>query len=509
MTTPCYPSALWPEGSQLLILKASMLEGEDAHRAFLAWRDSTVFDDLDHASFRMLPMLRWNIARLEIRDPISARLDSVTRFLRVETAMKRNALKRILQTLEASGIEAILLKGASVGLQYYPHPSLRPMADCDLLVRHDDRDRALEALAGDGWFSASGASDTHHYSSDLFRKEFPSLKTELHWRSGIQAKLSEDRTAWKHSRQISFEGVRCRAFRPEIEIIHACRHGYNWTPEVPPMRWLMDCAMIISRSPSPIDWEFLADMARGWEESLAVLETVSWIRREFGAEIPDAALRWLEGNRVGVRERKLHHLKAIPRDWKICARLYTAYLARELPIWRWVFQPRVVLGYFAAQFMIPDHSDVIRFFLYHFWRESEASRRIILRRLLKALLLAAGSRRIFVRMISDRFMARVEEPNGICWQKRRVEFRGFAFPLDGSAPSRIRLRLMEGDVASDLPSLIDQHSRVDLPPFFPDHPAAKQSGFSIIANIPENRCHLRLECGVQNGWETVCEIEIR
>ena len=485
-----------------------MLEGEEARRAFHAWRDTTDFDALDHGSFRMMPLLRWNISRLEIKDPILARLDSVSRFLRVETAMKRNALKSMAQSLGRAGIGTLLLKGASIGEQYYPHPSLRPMADCDLLVPLQERGKAMEVLKEEGWLNVSGQSDSHHHSCDFYRREFPTLHTELHWRSGTQAKLSEDRLAWIHSREIVFEGVCTSVFRPEIEIIHACRHGMNWNPLTVPMRWLVDCAMIVSRSKNPIDWDFLGEMAEQWEESLAVRDSLSWIRKEFHVLIPDTAIRRLDANRVYPRERKLQHLKGLPRDRKNSLELYASYLSRELPVWQWVFYPRRVLSYFAGQMMLPDHRDVVRFFLNHLWRESEGNGRSWIRKCFYALLLMLGARRISVRKVSDRFMSALDEPNGICWQRRRVEFRGFCFPLDGSVPGGIRIRKVEDSVLTDLPSLIDQHPRVDLPAAFPDHPFAMQSGFSITANLPKNRFRIQLEAESENGWEALYLIEI-
>ena len=506
--TTGYPSALWPEGKQLLLLRASMLEGEEARLAFHSWRETTDFDALDHASFRMLPLLRWNISRLEIKDPILTRLDSVSRFLRVETAMKRNALKSMAQSLRTSGIDTLLLKGSSIGEQYYPHPSLRPMADCDLLIPHEDRAKAMAVLAGAGWLNVSGKSDSHHHSCDFYRREFPTLHTELHWRSGTQAKLSEDRLAWAQSREIMFEGIPSRVFRPEIEIIHACRHGMNWNPLTVPMRWLVDCAMIVSRSKTPIDWDFLVEMARKWEESLTVRESLSWISREFHSLIPDNVIKRLDSNHVGLRERSIHHLKGLPRDRKNSVKLYKAYLERELPVWKWIFHPRRVLGYFAGQMMLPDHHDIVRFFLHHFWRESEASDRSWVRKSLYALMLLFSARKVSVTKVSDRLISSLDEPNGICWQKRRVEFRGFCFPLNDSSPGGMRIRKVDDQILSDLPALIDQHPRIDLPTAFPDHPHAMQSGFSIIANIPKNQCRIQLEAESNNGWEVVYLIEI-
>ncbi len=64
-----FPSTLWPEGTHLALLRAALLDGEAAAAAFREWRENIVFDDLDGGSFRLLPLLRWNLGRLGVKTP--------------------------------------------------------------------------------------------------------------------------------------------------------------------------------------------------------------------------------------------------------------------------------------------------------------------------------------------------------------------------------------------------------------------------------------------------------
>ncbi len=203
--------------------------------------------------------------------------------------MKLDALRRLALVLHGMNIPMLLLKGASLGQRYYPNPSLRPMADCDLLIAPAERDRALEGLKAAGWLAGGYEESLRHYSIEQWHPPHPMIQVELHWRSGIQATIHDDRMAWDAAEETEFRGVPCHAFCPEDEIIHACRHGFNWTPHTPPMRWLADCAMIVRRRGAGMDWGRLAARARAMEETPGVLHSLEWLRREGCADIPDEA----------------------------------------------------------------------------------------------------------------------------------------------------------------------------------------------------------------------------
>ena len=503
-----YQSALWPEGEQLLLLRAALLDGKNASAAFQEWSERVVFDDLDQASFRLIPLLRSNLRRLSITHPLTTRIESVARYLRVETTMKLNVLGILVSDLTEISIPGLLLKGAAIGQQFYPHPSLRPMADCDVLIRMEDRDRALAHLEQKGWKSHDGDKDSFHYSRDIHREEFPMAGVELHWRSGIQSTLRDDVASWKNSREINFKGNWSRVFCPEDEIVHACRHGYNWIAEHPPMRWLVDCTMIIRSTGPSIDWHFLAKRARDWEETLAVRESLEWVRRETGTDIPSEALKALAKTRISGRVKRLHVLKGTPRDWAVTARLYAEYLRRELPIWKWPFQIQRVLGYFSGQFMIPDHGDAIRYFLYHFWQEARASNRTMLSRIMARILIAQGARSITWRLVDTDYTAALEEPTTFCWGRHKLLLSGFTFANESRPHPPLRVMRMTPAGWEKLPTPVNRHVRVDIARVWPMNPSARNSGFTALVELPSGEVRLRIEYFHASEWNALIEVDV-
>ena len=434
-----YPSAVWPEGVHLALMRAALLDGPAAVAAFHEWRDAIIFDDLDPASFRLQPLLRWNMNRLGLKDPLMARLDSVSRFLLVETTMKLDLLRRLSAALHGMDVPCLLLKGAAIGQRYYPHPSLRPMADCDLLIRDERHLFAMEKLFAAGWRTNGEDNAVRHYSSDLWHPPFPTIFVELHWRSGIESTLSDDRMMWAASEELLFHTMPCRAFCAEDEIIHACRHGLSWSPESPPMRWLVDCAMIIRQAGPRIDWHRLAERARAMEQTLCVRHSLEWISREGCAPIPAKALQKLQSQRTRRRERRIHALKLKPRDWSVSTCLYAGFLSRELPYWRWPLQPRRVLRYFAGQFALPDHADILRYFAYHFRQEARLRGKSRLAAMLSKAAHVLGVRWISCTWLRDDFTGMLEDPSTLCWARRRIKLEGFACAHDGSHTGPMRV----------------------------------------------------------------------
>lgn len=74
-----------------------------------------------------------------------------------------SAQYKLIELLEANGIEFVIIKGAAASV-YYPDPFLRMMGDVDLLVKRKDFERTAKLLEENG-FSGSDSADAnedHH-----------------------------------------------------------------------------------------------------------------------------------------------------------------------------------------------------------------------------------------------------------------------------------------------------------------------------------------------------------
>lgn len=87
------------------------------------------------------------------------------------------AQKAILSALANNNIPVVVLKGTSVS-QYYPIPEYRTMGDIDLLVKHEDFERAKDAILSCGYI----IGDPDHSVDRHVSLEKGDIEVELHWR---------------------------------------------------------------------------------------------------------------------------------------------------------------------------------------------------------------------------------------------------------------------------------------------------------------------------------------
>jgi hypothetical protein len=79
-------------------------------------------------------------------------------------------IERLLPTLSAAGIEALVLKGVALSLSVYPDFEHRNFADVDILVRETNFDRAHATVLEAGWCIQRGEGEPsrHHVEYERF-----------------------------------------------------------------------------------------------------------------------------------------------------------------------------------------------------------------------------------------------------------------------------------------------------------------------------------------------------
>jgi|GEM_PF-1179698 len=498
-------STLWPTEQQRHLMRASLLDGDAALPAFRTWKECTVFDDIDSASFRVLPLLRWNLRRLGVDDPLMARLDSVSRYLLVETTMKLESLRKLVEALADAGIPRMLLKGAATGQRYYPGVFLRTMSDCDVLVPRHQAEEGLRALTARGWRMHDADAAPIYHSRTLWIPPFQQMEFDYHWASSEQSTVRDDRVAWEEAELFEFRGVQCNAMCVEDEIIHACRHGLSWSP-MPPFRWLLDCAIIVRARNGMIDWDKLAKRARDGEATLCVRRSLEWIRRELNSPVPAEALQKLREQGTTRRERRTYVLKTKAKHWTDFARLFYEYLDRELPPWQWPLHPRRVMNHFAAHFNLPDHADILRYTACHLRQLAEAAGRTGLSDLLEIVALKLGCKPMSNKLLPVGFTGVVDEPSGLCWPRRKIRLQGFVFTHDGTPQPPMRVT-HEGRVLAGFNGgmLRPDIAEIEL---WKSFPSTLKSGFMALFNLPSRKCKLLIEYRREDNWLPMFDVLI-
>jgi len=171
------------------LVRAVTGRGETALSAFRSWREATVLDDIDYATFRFMPLLVDTAQRHGINDPDLQRMKGIARYIWTSNVMRLRELFIALRTLQAAGIRPMMLKGAALMARFPDIASRRPNADYDILLPAGTLSRAGRALEAAG-FSLLGSpwEDIDDVLPQSARSGSPisingkGHEVDLHWR---------------------------------------------------------------------------------------------------------------------------------------------------------------------------------------------------------------------------------------------------------------------------------------------------------------------------------------
>jgi len=124
----------WPTPEQEFLLKAALLDGDIAIRAWKDWAAAVNFDLLDAGSQRLLPLLYWNLSRQNVQHHVLEVYKGFYRMAWYKNQLLLHRLNNVLRLFTCRKIPAVLLKGTAMAHLYYKNWALRPMNDFDLLV---------------------------------------------------------------------------------------------------------------------------------------------------------------------------------------------------------------------------------------------------------------------------------------------------------------------------------------------------------------------------------------
>jgi hypothetical protein len=212
----------------------------------------------------------------------------------VKNQLLLNATRIVIENLSAAGIEVLFHKGAGIILSCDLKPALRPMDDIDFIVHKEKVQQAIAILHELGWrptFDNPEDLDLiHAYAFNNGKGQ----NIDLHWHS-LDTDLTELHTPgyWERSFASELVGIPVRVMSPTDQLIHACVHGIRWS-RIPPIRWIVDSAMLIDDSTGRIDWDHLIQHTKNLSASIPVFQGLSYLQSEFNIQIPASVLEALE-----------------------------------------------------------------------------------------------------------------------------------------------------------------------------------------------------------------------
>lgn len=288
--------APWLPGEEHeLLLHAALGRGEEVEASWRAWRQRVVLDDVDLASFRLLPLVWMNLVEHRVEDPELPRLKGIYRHAWARAQVQRHRLVEVLGLLHGAGVPTMLLKGMALLEGVYPSRAARPMDDVDVLVPVEAARRAVGLLVGRGWRILKNEPIPESrlallHSLHLGAPEDIETDVDLHWRA-VANRFHGREDFWDLAEPLEVGGVPTALPCPAHLLLHTLARAAGWSGSTP-VRWVGDAVLLAARR--EIDWEELARAAEARHVTLTVLIGLRYVRDAFGVAVPAPVLARLE-----------------------------------------------------------------------------------------------------------------------------------------------------------------------------------------------------------------------
>ncbi len=267
---------------------------------------------LDHG---LGPVLLWTARQAGVDPharPELAPLIQAAHHSAMATILLEKTQRDVDATLRSASIPALWLKGAALAYTVYPEPALRPMADLDVLVPYEQRERALEVVQGLGYdFYSLHGIRTRSTGDDLARKL---SAHHYHLRGGVSNAVilelhsrllgSDDRLLslaqldwfWAHTETVrAGEGWEFDTLTPEAHLLYGCAHAILQHGEA--QLYLLRFFDLHQITRAALDWPLIVDqaVALGW--TLAVERALRRCMAFFATPVPAEVLEALVARR--------------------------------------------------------------------------------------------------------------------------------------------------------------------------------------------------------------------
>lgn len=283
---------------QVLALRAALLGGDDALRAFARWRSAISFDEIDSDTLRLVPRMYRNIRSLGGDDPILGRMKGVYRHTWVYNRLQLTACEELVGVLNGAGVSNVLLKGAAMLIRWTSDSGLRPMDDVDVLVRRDQARVALARLLSAGYIPIAVRADrfTDREFCDLHAASLRSpegIYIDLHWRALMNGPAhDQDRAFWDRAQPIRLANSTTHVLSPEDHLYHTCAHAAS-SSNGARIDWAADAAIILREVGTQFDWDRFAAHARRDGIEFPVRTFVMLLRDVLNISVPHMVDRQL------------------------------------------------------------------------------------------------------------------------------------------------------------------------------------------------------------------------
>ncbi|CDR34458.1 nucleotidyltransferase family protein [Criblamydia sequanensis] len=271
-----------PNKHQKLLLDAALIPNQSIEK-WEEWLKEKNLEDIDEASYRLLPLIWHRLHHLKYQHPLMSRLKGV--YLHTWAKNKRLFYhgEGIIKKLQDKNIPVLLIKGPALLLTYQDF-ALRPMNDFDLMVKRDQFELAIQVLQENGWSNGKqknlSATSFKLYHAVNFTNE-EKIAIDLH--QALVTELvgeKEDASFWQLSKKVQLRGsIEPYLLSDEDLFFQTCIHGLRWNP-VTSLRWVLDACTILN-SKKKFDWERVLKLCESYRLKIPVWKALFYLKENY------------------------------------------------------------------------------------------------------------------------------------------------------------------------------------------------------------------------------------
>lgn len=317
----------FPNELQTLILKAALLEKNEAMNSFLDWLGlsqldnldvksnsfiSDFMDEIDLGSQRLMPLVIENLG-VESH-PYFSLFKGYKKNLWVRNQRIFLAAKELLDKLSKEGIPTLLIKGISMANIYYQRIECRPMNDGDILIPYEYKSKSLKFFREQNKLYRMGREEKNmvefYHASHFFQNKDTDI--DIHWNLFAEYANHPDSSsfAWEGSQEYNWGGKSTRVLSPTHEFFLALIHGRHFG-ELPPIRWVPDCVMILRKENGKLDWDEFIRLSKMYNFKPYIQKALVYFKDNFWADLPDEMMKEIAHMPITKDELLYYHLAAM------------------------------------------------------------------------------------------------------------------------------------------------------------------------------------------------------
>jgi hypothetical protein len=228
------------------------------------------FDDWDTLvteaeNYSVAPLLFTNLRESNIEIPSTSKrqLYALVQRHRWANDARAKALIEITEACQARSIQLIVLKGAFLAHTIYPHPSLRPMSDIDLLAPADKAAEVIKILRKLGYSAPEQASsqymsEHHHLPGAHTTRDGQGILVEVH-HDALSGDVDASITTLNLTaplQQFTTNGTSNLALGHQDQLRHLYHHMAEPATKLK-LIWCVDIVYYASHFANEIDWQGL------------------------------------------------------------------------------------------------------------------------------------------------------------------------------------------------------------------------------------------------------------